>query len=55
MLTTVLHSKTMGHRVWASFRARIAWTMTVFHLLARWGMEIDAHDMIRLSIAEFSL
>ena len=55
MLTTVFHSKKMGHRVWASFRARVAWTMAVFHLLARWGMEIDEHDMIRLSIAEFSL
>jgi hypothetical protein len=54
-LTTVFHSKHMGHRVWASFRARVAWTMAVFHLLARWGMEIDEHDMIRLSIAEFGL
>jgi hypothetical protein len=55
MLTTVFHSKNMGHRVWAYFRARVAWTMAVFHLLARWGMEIDEHDMIRLSIAEFGL
>jgi hypothetical protein len=55
MLTTVFQSKKMGHRVWAYFRARVAWTMAVFHLLARWGMEIDEHDMIRLSIAEFGL
>jgi hypothetical protein len=55
MLTTVFHSKKMGHRVWAYFRARVGWTMAVFNLLARWGMEIDDHDMIRLSIAEFSL
>ena len=55
MLTTVFHSKKMGHRVWAYFRARVAWTMAVFNLLARWGMEIDEHDMIRLSIAEFGL
>jgi hypothetical protein len=55
MLTTVFHSKKMGHRVWAYFRARVAWTMAVFNLLARWGMEIDEHGMIRLSIAEFSL
>ena len=54
-LTTVLHSKNMGHRVWAYFRARVAWTMAVCNRLARWGMEIDEHDMIRLSIAEFSL
>lgn len=55
MLTTVFHSKKMGHRVWAYFRARVAWTMAVFNLLARGGMEIDEHDMIRLSIAEFCL
>jgi hypothetical protein len=41
--------------VWANFRARVAWTMAAFHLLARWGLEIDDEDMVRLSIAEFSL
>jgi hypothetical protein len=55
MLTTVFHSKKMGHRVWAYFRARVAWTMVAFNLLARWGLEIDDETMIRLSIAEFSL
>ena len=55
MLTTVLHSKKVGHRVWAYFRARVAWTMAAFNLLARWGLEIDDEDMVRLSIAEFSL
>jgi hypothetical protein len=55
MLTTVFHSKKMGHRVWAYFRARVAWTMAAFNLLARWGLEIDDEDMVRLSIAEFSL
>ena len=54
-LTTVFHTKKMGHRVWAYFRARVAWTMAAFNLLARWGMEIDKDDMVRLSIAEFSL
>jgi hypothetical protein len=55
MLTTVFHSKKVGHRVWASCRARVAWTMAAFNLLAQWGMEVDDHDMVRLSIAEFSL
>src|SRR5437773_2411530 len=55
MLTTVFHSKKVGHRVWAYFRARLAWTMAAFHLLAQWSMEVDDHDMVRLSIAEFSL
>src|SRR5262249_3792256 len=27
MLTTVFQSKKVGHRVWACFRARVAWTM----------------------------
>lgn len=55
MLTNVFHSKQMHHRVWAYFRARLAWTMATFNLLAQRSMEIDEHDMIRLSIAEFSL
>ena len=55
MLTTVFHCKKMGHRVWAYFRACVAWTMAVCNLLARWGMEIDEQDMLRRSIAEFSL
>src|SRR5205823_1949242 len=55
MLTTVFHSKKVGHRVWTYFRARVAWTMAAFNLLARWSMEVDEHEMVRLSIAEFSL
>jgi hypothetical protein len=55
MRTTVFHSKKVGHRVWASFRARLAWTMAAFNLLAQWGMEIDEHEMVRLSVAEFGL
>jgi hypothetical protein len=55
MLTTVFHSKKVGHRVWAYFRARLAWTMAAFNILAQWTMEVDEHDMVRLSIAQFSL
>ena len=55
MLTTVFHSKKVGHRVWTYFRARVAWTMAAFNLLARWGLEIDDENMVRLFIAEFSL
>ena len=54
-LTTIFHSKTMGQRVWVYFRARVVWTMAIFHLLAQWGTEIDAHDMIRLASADFGL
>ena len=51
MLTTVIQ----WHASVGLLRARVAWTMAAFHLLAQWGMEVDDHDMVRLSIAEFSL
>jgi hypothetical protein len=54
-LTTVFQSTTVGHRVWAYFHARLAWMMAAVNLLARWGLERDEHDMVRLSLAEFSL
>ena len=50
MLTNVFHSKQMHHRVWDYFRARMAWTMAAFNILAQWGMEIDDNDMSHLSI-----
>ena len=46
MMTTVFHSKKVSHRVWDDFRARLAWMMAAFNLLARWGMEIDTHEMV---------
>jgi hypothetical protein len=49
-----LASKKVSHRVWAYFRARVAWTMAAFNLLGRWGLEIDDENMVRLSMAEFS-
>jgi hypothetical protein len=55
MLTTVLHSQQVGHRVRTSFGARVAWTMAAFNRLAQWGLEIEDEDMVRLSMAAFSL
>ena len=55
MLTTVCHCKQMHHRVWAYFRAHLAWIMAVFNVLAQWTLEVDDNDMVHLSIAEFSL
>lgn len=55
MLTTVFHGKKVSHRVWEYFRARVAWMLAAFNLLAQWGLEVDDHDFIHLSIAEFSL
>src|SRR5262245_48299140 len=54
-LTTVFNSKKVSHGAWAYFRGRVGWTMAAFNLLDRWGLEIDDENMMRLSIAEFSL
>jgi hypothetical protein len=55
MLTTVCHCKQMHHRVWASFRAHVAWVMAAFNILAQWTLEVDDNAMVHFSIAEFSL
>jgi hypothetical protein len=56
MLTTVCHFKRVSHRVWEYFKARLAFTMAAFNLLAQWnGLKPDENGVIRLSIAEFSL
>ena len=56
MLHTVCHLKRMAHRVWTYFRARLAYTMAAFNLLAQWsGLRPDQHGRVHLSIANFSL
>jgi hypothetical protein len=55
MLTTVCHCKQRHHRVWAYFRAHVAWIMAIFNLLAQWTLEVDDNDMMHFSIAECSL
>lgn len=56
MLTTVCHFKKMAHRVWAYFRARLAFTLAAFNILVQWhGLKPDEEGLIRLSIAQFSL
>jgi hypothetical protein len=56
MLTTVCHFKKVGHRVWTSFQARLAYTLAAFNLLVQWhGLTPDENGVIHLSIAEFSL
>jgi hypothetical protein len=38
------------------FRARLAFTMSAFNILAQWhGLQPDENGFVRLSIAEFSL
>lgn len=51
MLTTVCHAKKMSHRVWSYFKARLAYTMAMFNILAQWYGAPALH----LSIASFSL
>jgi hypothetical protein len=56
MLTVVSHFKKVGHRVWAAFHARLAYTMAAFNVLAQWnGLKPDDDGYVHLSIAEFSL
>lgn len=56
MLTVVCHFKKVMHRVWASFHARLAFTMAAFNILVQWyGLQPNASGFVPLSIAEFSL
>ena len=56
MLTTICHFKHIGHRVWAYFQARLAFTLAAFNILAQWdGLNPDNQGYVYLSIAEFSL
>ena len=56
MLTLVSHFKKVMHRVWASFHARLAFTMAAFNVLAQWhGLQPNMYGFVPLSIAEFSL
>jgi len=44
------------HRVWASFHARLAFTMAAFNVLVQWhGFPPYASGFVPLSMAEFSL
>lgn len=52
---TVLHRPPVGPRVWASGRARMAWTRAAFTRLARGTLAMDDENMGRLSSAECSL
>jgi len=56
MLTLVCHCKKVMHRVWASFHARLAFTMAAFNVLVQWhGFQPNMYGFVPLSIAEFSL
>ena len=56
MRTLVRHFKKAMHRVWASFHARLAFTMAAFNVLVQWhGLRPNAYGFVPLSMAEFSL
>jgi len=56
MLTLVCHCKKVMHRVWASFHARLAFTMAVYNVLVQWyGLVHNASGFVPLSMAGFSL
>ncbi len=56
MLTMVNHFKRVMHRVWAYFEMRLAYTVSMFNVLAQWyGLRADENGVIHLSIAEFTL
>ena len=56
MLTVVCHCTKVMHRVWASFHARLAFTMAAFHVLVQWqGFQPTASGFVPLAMAEFSL
>src|SRR5256885_2202561 len=56
MLTLVCHLKKVMHRGWASFQARLAFTMAAFNVLVQWhGFQPYASGFVPLSMAEFSL
>lgn len=56
MLTQVWHLKKVGHRVWAYFQARLAYTMAAFNLVVAWnGLTPDPTGFVHLSIAGVTL
>jgi hypothetical protein len=56
MITLISHFKKMMHRVWSYFEMRLAYSMSMFNVLASWfGLQYDENGVLHLSIAEFSL
>src|SRR5215471_14536320 len=56
MLTLICHFKKVMHRVWASFQARLAFTMAAYNVLVQWyGLAPNASGFVPLSIANFGL
>jgi len=55
-LTPIARFKKVGHRAWAYFESRLAYTVAPFNLLVQWdGLTPDENGWGPLSIARFSL
>ncbi len=56
LLTTVCRLKKASQRSWEGLRARLAYTMALFNILATWdGLRVNDDGILHLSIAEFAL
>ena len=56
MMSVVWGTKTMHHRTWDGFEARLAYTMAAFNILTQWhGPQPDRQGRVHLSIAQFTL
>ncbi len=56
MLTGVCHLKKQAHRSWQGLKARLAFVTAAYNLLVQWhGLKPDQNQLVRLSMAEFSL
>ena len=56
MLTVVCHFKTVMHRGWEYFHARLAFTMAALNVLVQWHSLLpNASGFVPLSMADFSL
>ena len=56
MLTGLVHLKKVAHRAPEYVRARLAFTMAAFNVLAQWhGLPADEEGFVCLSTAEFAL
>ena len=55
-MSVVWDTKTLHHRAWDGFEARLAYTVAAFNILTQWhGLQLDHQGRVRLSIAQFTL
>ena len=56
MLTVICHLKSVTHRRWNYFKARLAFTMALFNLLVPWdGLPIDNDGFVPFSMTQLRL